>query len=75
MWDLRKGKQYLRTITYVHKAKSYKRMINHLLQKSWYLYKYFDVSYINHLDFIINLLGLTHNVQLEFKPIWERNAK
>jgi hypothetical protein len=75
MWDLRKEKQNLRTITYVHKAKSNKSMINHLLQKSWYLFKDFDVSYINHLDFIINLLGLTHNVQLEFKPIWERNTK
>ncbi len=71
----KKGKQNHRTITHVHKIKSNKGMINHLLQKSWYLYKDFDIFYINNFDPIIDLLGLTHNVQLVCKPIWERNAK
>lgn len=71
----KKGKQNHRTITQVHKLKGNKVMINHLLQKSWYLYKDFDIFYINNFDSIIDLLGLTHNVQLVCKPIWERNAK
>jgi hypothetical protein len=71
----KKGKRILRTMIYAHKIKRNKTMINHSLQKSWYLYKDFDVSYINNFDSIINLLGLTHNVQLDCNQIWERNAK
>ena len=71
----KKGKQNHRTVRHVDKIKSNKTIINHSLQKSWYLYKDIDVSYINNFDFIINLLGLTCNVQLVCKPIWERNAK
>ena len=71
----KKGKQNLRTITHVHKIKGNKAMINNLLKKSWYLYKDFGISHINNFDFIINLLGLTHNMQLVCKPILERDAK
>jgi hypothetical protein len=76
MWvSLRRGKLNLCTITYVHKAKINKIMINQFKQKSWYLYKDFDISDIYNFSSFINLLGLAHNAQVVRKPMSERNAK